>query len=678
MRFDANSLTRIQKRRLLMALDAVVIASSLWLSLVLRLGDLWPEERLLGGWWLFVILPPLGIKIFEWRGVYRNLLRSMGLDGYLGIASGVIILSMVMVGLMLLDGRSAIPASTPAIFGFIGFVWASLVRALAQSFYYWLKFRCVTKKAVVIYGAGDTGTRLADALSRGSEYQPVAFIDDDPTLYESSIHGRPVLRLSDLESVISRGSVSKVFLALPSATIKRRKEILCSLKAHDVEVQTVPSMSELIGGFARVDQLRNSDANDLLQRESVAPITELATLSIKEKSVAVTGGGGSIGSELCRQILAIGPKCLVVYEQSELALYKITQELREIANSTGQDVPIHAVLGSVCDKRELSDATQRYEVQTLYHAAAYKHVPIVEENVIGGIINNVVGSMVVAEAAAECGIERVILVSTDKAVRPTSVMGASKRLAELVFQDQQIRHPRTTFSMVRFGNVINSSGSVIPLFQKQIKNYGPVTVTHPEMTRYFMTIPEAAQLVIQAGSMATGGDVFVLDMGQPVRIADLARRMVELSGLEVRDEGNPRGDIEIVYTGLRPGEKLHEELLIDATSSYCLHPKIMRAEEKGLSPAVLAEVLDGLKHAVESNDEVATIRLLKRAVPEYKPVSRLSELLVSSPAVKENRPKPSHVPRTVRHGARQSIRGKLAPASSPMPLTSGRRTGGEA
>ena len=414
-------------------------------------------------------------------------------------------------------------------------------------------------------------------------------------------------------------------------------------------------MSELIGGFAEVDQLRDIDANDLLQREIVSPVSELANSSIQGKSVAVTGGGGSIGSELCRQILALGPKCLVVYELSELGLYNITQELKEIANSTGQDVAIHGVLGSVCDKRELSNAIERYDVRTLFHAAAYKHVPIVEGNVIGGIINNVLGTKVVAEVASEHDVERAILVSTDKAVRPTSVMGATKRLAELIFQDQQSRHPSKLFSMVRFGNVINSSGSVVPLFLKQIKDYGPVTVTHPEMTRYFMTIPEAAHLVIQASALAKGGDVFLLDMGQPVRIVDLARRMIELSGLEVKDQPDSTGDIEIVYSGLRPGEKLHEECLIDAASSAPVYPKILRAQEKKLPPAVLAEVLDGLSETVKSGDVEGTLRLLKQAVPEYTPVSHLSGVIANPPAAEEVQRKTHLIAKTVRASARQAI-----------------------
>jgi len=635
MRFDASSLTRVQKRRLLMAFDAIIVALSLWFSLALRLGDAWPKGTLVSALWLFAVLPFLAVNVFNWCGVYRNLLRSIGRDGYSEIARGVVVLSLVLAAAAFLGEGSPIPASTPVIFGFVLFVGASLLRVVAQSYYYWLKFRFVRKEPVVIYGAGDTGTRLAATLNQGSRYKPVAFVDDDSSLHRSTVHGCMVYRVSDLDSVISRYGASKVFIAFPSATRRRRKEILGILRELNVEIQSVPSMSELVAGFARVDQLREIDTNDLLQRETVAPMSDLADRSIEGKSVLVTGGGGSIGSELCRQILTVDPSCLVIYESSELALYNINRELQEIANSAGKKIPIYAVLGSVCDQRRFADTLLQYGVQTLYHAAAYKHVPIVEENIVEGVRNNVFGAKIVAETAARLGVERAILVSSDKAVRPTNVMGATKRLAELIFQDRQLENKRTIFSMVRFGNVMNSSGSVIPLFQSQIKNYGPVTVTHPEMTRYFMTITEASQLVIQAGSLATGGDLFVLDMGSPLRIDDLARRMIELSGLEVKDKNNPQGDIEIVYTGLRPGEKLHEELLIDASSSRLVHPKIMRAVENRLLPAELEAVLDGLSHAVARNDTIDTLMLLQQAVAEYRPDSLLLNRRTDRPVDEE-------------------------------------------
>jgi FlaA1/EpsC-like NDP-sugar epimerase len=599
--------------------DAIIIALSLCLSLVLVLGDIWPEETLVSARWFFAILPLLGVKIFEWCGVYRNLLRSMGREGYSEIACGVIALSLVLAVAAFWSDASPIPASTPVIFGFVLCVGVSLLRVLAQSFYYWRKFRFVQKEPIAIYGAGDTGTRLAATLIQGSKYKPVAFIDDDSTLHQSTIYRCMVHRASDLDSVISYYGISKIFLSIPSATNRRRKEILGVLGKYNVKIQSVPSMSELVAGFAKVDQLREIDTSDLLQRETVAPLPDLAGRSIEGKSVIVTGGGGSIGSELCRQILRANPNCLVVYESNELALYNIDQELRDTTNPAGRKVPVYAVLGSVCDKQRFEDAIRRYNVQIVYHAAAYKHVPLVEQNAIEGIGNNVFGAMIVAESASRLGVERAILVSSDKAVRPKNVMGATKRLAELIFQNEQLKNPETVFSMVRFGNVMNSSGSVIPLFQSQIKNYGPVTVTHPDMTRYFMTICEASQLVIQAGALATGGDLFVLDMGQPLRIDDLARRMIELSGLEVKDEKNPMGDIEIVYTGLRPGEKLHEELLIEANSSAFVHPKIMRAVEHGLPPAEIAAALDDLSYAVAHNNTVDAVRLLQRAVPEYEP-----------------------------------------------------------
>ncbi len=644
MPFNVFSLERSQKRRFLMACDGVIIALSLWLSLALRLGELWPEPWLRSSIWLFILLPTVGVPIFHVLGVYRSLLRSIGRHGYSRIACGVIVLVLILAIVDNVGEGKALPTSVPMILAFVLFISVCLLRFVGQSFYHWRSSRLIHKEPVIIFGAGDTGTRLAAALDRGTVYNPVAFVDDDRHLHKSIIHGCNVLPTSDLGQLISRYEVSKVFLAIPSATARRRHEILKSLTDYGVEIQSVPSMAELVGGFARVDQLREVDSHDILHRETVSPIPHLIAESIEGKSVAVTGGGGSIGLELCRQIVAAGPKCLVFYELSELALYKAMRELQGITSSSGRKVPIHAVLGSVCEKRRLADTLRKHRVQTLYHAAAYKHVPIVENNVIVGVENNALGTKVVADTCGELGVERAILVSSDKAVRPTNIMGATKRLAELTFQSAQLTYPETIFSMVRFGNVINSSGSVIPLFQSQIKNYGPVTVTHPDVTRYFMTISEASQLVIQAGSLAKGGDVFLLDMGPPLRIADLARRMIELSGFSVKDERNPDGDIEVVYTGLRPGEKLYEELLIHPNALKSEHPKIMRAVEEMLSVSELNEITDGLVVAVDEHDTSAAVRLLKQAVPEYQPAPLGSDRGVRRPASEDRQRFPHTIP----------------------------------
>lgn len=622
-----SSLSRAQKRRVLMIGDAGIIALALWLALAMRLGDIWPEYYMYSARWFFLAVPPIGVIVFYLCGVYNNLLRSLGRAAFLEMAASVIILMLALGAIAFADSNRPIPASTPMIFGFVLFIFASALRILGQSYYRWRVSGFAERIPVLIYGAGETGTRLAATLNEGSKYKPVGFIDDDHSLYKSSINGCCVFRADDIAAVIARHHVKQVFLALPSITSSRRGEILRALSKHDVRVQSVPSMSELIAGFASVDQLREVSPSELLQRETVEPISELVTRSIEGKSVAVTGGGGSIGSEICRQILMLAPKCLVVYEISELALYTVMRELDEIAESMEIDVPVQGVLGSVDDKLRLKDIFAKHRVETVFHAAAYKHVPIVEANVLEGVRNNVLATKIVAEVCRELAIERAVLVSTDKAVRPTNVMGATKRLAEQVFQDAQTDCGSTVFAMVRFGNVMASSGSVIPVFQSQIKNRTPVTVTHPEITRYFMTIQEAAQLVVQAGSLARGGDVFVLDMGPPVRIADLARRMIELSGLEVKDEDNPDGDIEIVYTGLRPGEKLHEELLIDAAVSKAAHPKIFRAVERQPSRFELNATLDGLDFAVRHNDVGGAVQLLRQGVPEYRPDEELLQLV---------------------------------------------------
>ena len=415
--------------------------------------------------------------------------------------------------------------------------------------------------------------------------------------------------------------VTRVLLAMLNATKKQRKQVLDVFQGHPIHVQTVPSMPEIVSGEASVDQLREVELEDLLGRDPVPPKLDLLHVSVLDKVVLVTGAGGSIGSELCRQIIRIKPKALLLYEMNEYSLYSIDQELAEIARKEEVVVPVLALLGSVCNRVRFEAIVRQYQVQTIYHAAAYKHVPIVEHNVFEGIRNNIFGTLVVAETAKSCKVERCVLVSTDKAVRPTNTMGATKRFAELILQGLAREATGTIFSMVRFGNVLGSSGSVVPLFRKQIAEGGPVTVTHPEITRFFMTIPEASLLVIQAGSMATGGEVFVLDMGEPVRIEHLARRMIELSGLEVRDENNPEGDVEVIYTGLRPGEKLYEELLIGENASGTAHPRIMRAREEAISDVLMQEHLDALRKAEMDQDCSKARAVLEVAVIGFTPSS---------------------------------------------------------
>jgi FlaA1/EpsC-like NDP-sugar epimerase len=493
------------------------------------------------------------------------------------------------------------------------------------------------KEPVIIYGAGSSGMQLLAALQSGDQYLPVAFVDDGHKLLGSTVHGVRVYGPNSLYELVEAFSVRQILLAIPSATHAERKEILNKLEHLPVHVKTVPDLFDMVSGKVGVDEIRDIDIEDLLGRDIVPPDPELLGACIKSRSVLVTGAAGSIGSELCRQILAIGPSRLVLLDSFEYGLYELEQELltklelMRLESSAGNSVTLHAALGSVGSESFVRDVMQRYKIETVYHVAAYKQVPMVENNIVEGVRNNIFGTLATAQAAQENGVKDFVFISTDKAVRPTNYMGATKRFAEQVLQALAQRGIETAagvgdsdkaptlFSMVRFGNVLGSSGSVVPLFRRQISMGGPVTVTHPEVTRYFMTVQEAAQLVIQAGSMATGGDVFVLDMHDPIRIVDLAKKMVHLMGYDVRDENSYRGDIAIEYTGLRPGEKLYEELLIGESVTGTDHPKIMRAEEETLSWQELKPLIDRLAQACESADSEEIRQVLLSAVAGFKP-----------------------------------------------------------
>jgi FlaA1/EpsC-like NDP-sugar epimerase len=477
----------------------------------------------------------------------------------------------------------------------------------------------------VIYGAGDAGISLLSVLKARRQYHVVAFVDDKRALQYRTLNGVKVFPSVQLSDLVQDGRVQKVLLALPAASRRRRHEIVSNLKNLAVRVQSVPDLSDIVSGRAKIDEFRDIDVSDLLGRDTVPPIESLFRSCIKGKSVMVTGAGGSIGSELCRQIIQLAPRRLVLFELSEFALYSIEQELRDFIVSRGLQIELLPLLGSVHHRQRVRDVMFSCDVQTVYHAAAYKHVPLVEHNMIEGLHNNVIGTWYTAEASLDAKVETFVLVSTDKAVNPTNVMGATKRFAELVLQALQSRNAKTRFCMVRFGNVLDSSGSVVPLFRDQIRRGGPVTVTHPEVTRYFMTIPEAAQLVIQAGAMSQGGDVFVLDMGQPVRIDSLARQMIALMGRTVRDESLPEGDIEIRYTGLRTAEKLYEELLIGTNVAGTDHPRILRAIEHSLPWERLQFLLDELLAALASYDCRRALLLLTEAVAEYEPESEICD-----------------------------------------------------
>jgi FlaA1/EpsC-like NDP-sugar epimerase len=470
---------------------------------------------------------------------------------------------------------------------------------------------------VLIYGAGSTGRQLVAAMANSHEMQVVGFLDDDDRLHGHVLNGQPIYNPVDLSQLVTTLGISDVLLAMPGLNRKSRNDILIRIRAARVAVRTLPSMTELAQGKVSVSDLRELDIDDLLGREAVAPNHILLVKNISGKVVLVTGAGGSIGSELCRQILAVKPAKLLLIEQSEFALYAIHQELEE--KQTQKNSVLVPLLASVQDVDRMREIMATWQPDTVYHAAAYKHVPLVEHNPSEGIKNNVLGTLRTAQAAAENGVADFVLISTDKAVRPTNIMGASKRLAELVLQALATQSSSTRFSMVRFGNVLGSSGSVVPRFRQQIRDGGPVTLTHPDITRYFMTIPEAAQLVIQAGAMAKGGDVFVLDMGQPVKIMDLACRIIELSGLQVKNADNPDGDIDIEITGLRPGEKLYEELLIGDNPRSTSHPRIMKAHEEHMGWHELEQKLRSLEMVLNIND-VAVIRLMmQQLVPGYTP-----------------------------------------------------------
>ncbi|HEY2400292.1 MAG TPA: nucleoside-diphosphate sugar epimerase/dehydratase [Steroidobacteraceae bacterium] len=631
-------LSRPTKRLIMLGADALMLPVALWLALVLKFDRFVVPARV-GG--LLACAVAVGLLAFLMLGFYQTVIRFMGMKAISRMVMGV---TLSVAGLALcerLGVTSAIPLSVLTIYWALALLYVGGSRFMVRYFYFH-SAKPRTAKRVAIYGAGEAGARLSSVLMGGPDFEPVVFVDDRSALQGSQINGLGVFAPEDLPQLVVTRKIDRVLLAMPSASHRRRREVLAGLEPLSVHVQSLPDLADIISGKARIDELRDVDVCDLLGRDPVPPNPQLFASCISRKSVMVTGAGGSIGSELCRQILRVAPTRLVLFEMSELALYNIERELQEIAAHDQLDVEIIPLLGNANDSERVREVLLVYGVQTVYHAAAYKHVPIVEHNVIRGIHNNVVCTWNTAQAALETGVETFVLVSTDKAVNPTNVMGATKRLAELVLQGLQERTTTTRFCMVRFGNVLGSSGSVVPLFQEQIRRGGPVTVTHPQVIRYFMTIPEAAQLVIQAGSMAKGGDVFVLDMGRPVRIDDLARRMINLMGLSVRDPSNPEGDIEITYTGLRSAEKLFEELLIGNNITKTDHPMIMRAMEHSIPWVRMQQILDTLSSALENSDCVRSLAILREAVAEYRPADDIRDYVwtrnaTALPAVSDNK-----------------------------------------
>jgi FlaA1/EpsC-like NDP-sugar epimerase len=612
-------LPRHWKRRILVILDFACVALAFWAAYALRLSDPWPQERLATVIPLFFVLPFAGVLVLWWLGVYRALLRSLERRAAMQIVRGVVAIALIPAVASFLMPQFEIPRSLPIIFALVLTALLLGGRQLAQGYFHQVARAAQDMEPVLVYGAGSAGRQLAAALDAGAQYHVVGFVDDDKALHGHRIAERPIHGPGEISTLAGRHGIHTVLLALPSISIGRRREILMLLSNLQMTIRTVPTVPELVSGRAGIEMLREVSLHDLLGRDQVDAHLDLLSAPVIDQSVMVTGAGGSIGGELCRQIVALQPKRLILFERSEHALYEIERELLDLLAVDGRNLQLEAVLGSVCDNTHLSRTIERFSIDTIYHAAACKHVPMVEHNVLEGMRNNVVGTHCVARTGGEAGVKRVILVSTDKAVRPTNVMGASKRWAEQIFQASQQRFPDTIYSMVRFGNVLASSGSVISRFAQQIRQGGPVTVTHPEIYRYFMSIPEAAQLVIQAGALAEGGEVFVLDMGEPLRIADLARHMIALHGLSVRDEANPGGDIEITYTGLRPGEKLYEELLIGNDPVKTRHPKIMQAREWHLSVETLEANVELLRVAISAGNVEAALSLLRKIVPEYAP-----------------------------------------------------------
>lgn len=575
----------------------------------------------------FTIALPITLYIFTKLGLYRAVIRYIGQHALGAVLAGIVSSAFVLVMLFGLLGVHD-KGNLIFVYAILALVTSGGLRLLARMFL--VQRNNGHKERVLIYGAGSSGRQLAQALMNGEQYHPVLFVDDDTTLHRSTILGIPVSAPAHITSVLKSYNISRILLALPSVSRSRRREVLDALEALPIPVQSIPGMSDLVDGSMRIDELQDVKIEDLLGRDSVAPKTKLMQANIHGKVVMVTGAGGSIGSELCRQIITCEPKALVLFELSEFGLYSIEQELSGLIKHQQLDIQLIPVMGTVQRRNRLETVMKAFKVQTVYHAAAYKHVPLVEYNVVEGVRNNVFGTWYAAEAAITAGVETFVLISTDKAVRPTNVMGASKRLAELVLQAMAQRQSGTRFCMVRFGNVLGSSGSVVPLFREQIRRGGPVTVTHKDIIRYFMTIPEAAQLVIQAGAMGKGGDVFVLDMGEPVKIADLAKRMIHLMGLEVRDEIHPNGDIEILFSGLRPGEKLYEELLIGENVRETEHPRIMAADEVFLGWSQMESLLLQLDTMCESFAVSQIIDLMKFAPTAFNYNCVSSDLVVKA------------------------------------------------
>lgn len=627
-------LSRRTKAAILISADSFFTAFALWAAFSLRWSDWYIPKG--DEWALFAVAPVIAVPIFIRLGLYRAIIRYIEIRALWTIIQATTLYSLIFAFILYESGIKGIPRTVSLL------NWLLIILLVSSSRFFvrwWLAdahYRVDedsydtdhNKKNVVIYGAGSAGVQLASALVHGSEFKTVAFIDDNPLLHKQKINGIKIYPFDSLSYLIEKCHVANLLLAMPSASRMRIREVIDSLEPYAVHVLSMPSLSDIAHGKVTFDALQEVDIADLLGRDSVAPVTSLLQSNVTGKVVMVTGAGGSIGSELCRQIVLLQPHTLVLFEQNEFALYAIEKELEQQVDN--DNIAILPVLGSVTNAERVEKVCNTFGVHTIYHAAAYKHVPMVEKNPAEAVWNNIIGTLHTAQAAIRTGVETFVLISTDKAVRPTNTMGATKRFAELILQalsDNATDEQKTRFTMVRFGNVLGSSGSVVPLFREQIAKGGPITVTDKRIIRYFMTIPEASQLVIQAGAMGQGGDVFVLDMGEPIRIVDLAKRMIHLSGLQIKDEAHPDGDIEIQFTGLRAGEKLYEELLIGDNVSKTTHPRIMRAEESMIVWTELEKILNALTHATREDDFEQLRVILQQAVSGFVPPREIGDLL---------------------------------------------------
>jgi FlaA1/EpsC-like NDP-sugar epimerase len=606
------------KRWVVMTVDVVLSLLATWMAYSLRVETLhWPVGF---EWLVYLMGPMLAVPIFARFGLYRAIFRYTGMDALLATGQAIAVYALARIVLLYWEMWPVFPLTLGVLQPIIFFMLIGCSRVLAR---FWLTNIALGKDQhlgrLLIYGAGAAGVQTSSAMGITRHHKLLGFVDDDPAKIDQTINGVPVFSAQQVPSLVAELAITDILLAIPSASRDRRNQIIQSLRALPVHTRTLPGLADLASGRVTVNDFRELDVEDLLGRAAVPPQTDLLTTSLSRQTILITGAGGSIGSELCRQIMQMQPRRMLLLDHNEFGLYTLHRELLALCQAQASGTELVPLLASVVNRPRLDWICSHYRPESVYHAAAYKHVPMVECNPSEGIVNNVLGTLNMVQAAQAAGVASFMLVSTDKAVRPTNLMGASKRMAELILQAMADRAgPRDTrFSMVRFGNVLGSSGSVIPMFREQLARGGPLTITHPEVTRYFMTIPEAAQLVLQGAAMATGGEVFVLDMGEPVKILDLARRLVDLAGLRVRDVQQPDGDIELSFIGLRPGEKLYEELLIGDNPMATAHPRIMKANEDFLGWPELMAQLTQLQQAASTEDIEAIRQVLRRCVAGF-------------------------------------------------------------